>query len=145
MKLLYRAIIVDFDRTLLHTDKTISEYTKTIFAKLHEKGIRMFAATARPERAICTYMEQIAFDAVTTLNGARTIVNEQVYENTIGKDSALSILKQLIAIPDMIISIEAVGGLYANTEIPEWNPMVPESLTEICETEGVYKFSNFAA
>lgn len=57
----YRAIIVDFDRTLLHTDKTISEYTVTVLLNLQKSGIQLFAATARPERAITEYCEMIPF------------------------------------------------------------------------------------
>ena len=40
-----KAIIVDLDRTLLHTDKTISDYTLQVFKKCHEKGILIMAAT----------------------------------------------------------------------------------------------------
>lgn len=47
-----KAIITDLDRTLLRTDKTISEYTHTILKKCHERGVLLMAATARPERII---------------------------------------------------------------------------------------------
>ena len=79
----YRAVITDFDRTLLHTDKTISAYTFKVLQSLQKSGIRLFAATARPERAITEYCEIIRFDAVTTLNGARTITKANVIENPI--------------------------------------------------------------
>ena len=87
----YQAIIVDFDRTLLRTDKTVSEQTVNVLRAWHEAGVRLFAATARPERAITTYCELIPFDAVTTLNGARTIVGETVFENPISRASAESV------------------------------------------------------
>ena len=48
----FRAIIVDFDRTLLHTDKSISAYTIRVLREWREAGARLFAATARPERAL---------------------------------------------------------------------------------------------
>ena len=59
----YKAIIVDFDRTLLRTDKTISELTLDVLNDQKNSGMKLFAATARPERAITSYCEQIQFDA----------------------------------------------------------------------------------
>ena len=41
------------------------------------------AATARPERAVLTYQNQIGFEAVTTLNGARIILPDRIIENGI--------------------------------------------------------------
>ena len=135
----YRAIIVDFDRTLLHTDKTISEYTVKVLLDLQKSGIRLFAATARPERAITDYCEMIPFDAVTTLNGARTIAKEDVFENPMNPHSAEEILLQLDHIPGMVISLETGSGLYANTDIPIWKPTVTGNIRELSGTEKIYK------
>ena len=44
-----KAIITDLDRTLLRTDKTVSEYTRTILKKCRDRGIVLMAATARSE------------------------------------------------------------------------------------------------
>ena len=75
-----KAIITDLDRTLLRTDKSVSEYTCAVLKKCRDRGILLMAATARPERAILTYQQQIGFDAVTTLNGARIILPGGVVE-----------------------------------------------------------------
>lgn len=83
-----RAIITDLDRTLLRTDKSLSEYTCTVFRDCRERGIYLMAATARPERAITEYQEQIGFDMVTTLNGARIVLPGKVVENGIAPRSA---------------------------------------------------------
>jgi len=42
-----KAIITDLDRTLLRTDKSMPEYTLNILKKCKDKGILLFAATAR--------------------------------------------------------------------------------------------------
>lgn len=89
-----KAIITDLDQTLLRTDKTVSEYTRTILKKCHDKGLILMAATARPERAILTYQSQIGFDAVTTLNGARVVLEHGIIENGIMPSSAEKILKR---------------------------------------------------
>ena len=102
----YQAIIVDLDRTLLRTDKTISEYTLQILRTCQQIGIRLFAATARPERAITMYQKILDFDAVTTLNGARTITKDAVYENFISRPSAESVLNQLRQTENMIITLQ---------------------------------------
>lgn len=47
-----KAIITDLDRTLLHTDKSVSEYTVDILKKCHEKGILIMVATASPLRDV---------------------------------------------------------------------------------------------
>ena len=39
-----KAIIVDLDRTLLRTDKSISTYTLEILKKCHERGSRKLGA-----------------------------------------------------------------------------------------------------
>ncbi len=135
----YRAVIVDFDRTLLHTDKTISGRTASVMRKWQESGARLFAATARPERAIEEYCRIIAFDAVTTLNGARTITPDTVFENPIDGGEAEAILDQLDGIPGTVISVEATGGIYANTDIPLWTPAVVEDIRAVPRKEKVYK------
>ena len=107
----YRAVIVDFDRTLLHTDKTISDHTVKVMRTWQEAGARLFAATARPQRAITEYCRLIFFDAVTTLNGARTVTPDAVLENPISAPEAEAILEQLDRIPGAVISVEAGNGI----------------------------------
>ena len=133
------AAIVDFDRTLLRTDKTISDYTVRILRTWQENGGRLFAATARPERAIGEYCRQVAFDAVCTLNGARTITKDSVIENPIAEASALSVLEQFSGIPDIVLSVEAENGIYANMDIPPWAPKVTDRLLDLPRAEKIYK------
>ena len=135
----YRAVIVDFDRTLLRTDKSISAFTAGTLLDLKRSGVRLFAATARPERAITEYCERIPFDAVTTLNGARTITQDGVFDHPIRRDSAESILEQLHRAEGTVISVEAEDGPYANTDIPIWSPTVMADLRKLPGEKKVYK------
>ena len=97
VKLPYSAVIVDLDRTLLRTDKSVSEYTRNMLQVWREAGAYLFAATARPERAITEYREMIGFDAVTTLNGARTITPGGIYEKAIMPEHAAALLEEVQA------------------------------------------------
>ena len=135
----FRAIIVDFDRTLLHTDKSISAYTIRVLRAWQEAGVRLFAATARPERAITDFCRILDFDAVTTLNGARTITPDSVFEDPVSMDSAESVLEQLGRTAGMVISVETENGIYANTDIPVWTPKVTEHIMELPRKERIYK------
>nr|WP_289765912.1 HAD hydrolase family protein [uncultured Acetatifactor sp.] len=119
-----KAIVTDLDRTLLHTDKSLSEYTCATLKKCRDRGILLMAATARPERAILAYQEQIGFQAITTLNGARIILPHCVIENGIIPSSAEAILRKVITIPGLILSLETGNGIFSNTPIPEWDAMV---------------------
>lgn len=65
-----KAIITDLDRTLLHTDKSISGYTLDILKKCRDHGIRIMAASARPLGNILAYKDTVGFEAITATNGA---------------------------------------------------------------------------
>ena len=139
VKLPYSAVIVDLDRTLLRTDKSVSEYTRNMLQVWREAGAYLFAATARPERAITEYREMIGFDAVTTLNGARTITPDGISENAIVPEQAAAILKALEQIEGTVISVEAEKGIYANAEIPLWQPEVMKDLSCLPGQQKIYK------
>ena len=134
-----RVIIVDLDRTLLRTDKTLSAYTLEVLKKCHPKGLAVIAATARPERSILVYHEQVGFDAVITMNGARIILPDAVIEHTIPRLSGESVLSALISVPDTLISIETSNGIYSNTAIPEWDSICYDGFPNLPTHGALYK------
>lgn len=135
----YRAVIVDLDRTLLRTDKSISGYTVGVLREWAAAGARIYAATARPERAIEEYRRLIDFRSVITLNGARTITPSAVYENPILPESAASLLEQLCGTEGAVVSAETDRGIYANADIPLWSPTVTDDIRALPETRRIYK------
>lgn len=139
MSVYYRAVIVDLDRTLLRTDKTVSEYTQRVLRDVREAGAALFVATARPERAITEYLDLLDFTSVTTLNGARTITPGDIIENEISTESALELLRQLAKIEGSVISAETESGLYSNIDIPIWQPVVTDRIGELPKTQRIYK------
>jgi len=75
-----KMIVTDLDGTLLQTDKTISEYTKSVFIRCRENGIKTVFATARGgsgERLVPSHL----VDGKIRMNGAiAKIDNKIVYE-----------------------------------------------------------------
>ena len=97
------------------------------------------AATARPERAVLTYQNQIGFEVVTTLNGARIILPDRIIENGITPSSAEAILKKVVMIPDIMLSLETEQGIFSNIPIPEWNAIVFHEFPALPTESIIYK------
>lgn len=134
-----KAIITDLDRTLLRTDKTVSEYTYSVLKKCHDRGMLLMAATARPERAVLDYRAQIGFEAMTTLNGARIVLPQSIIENGISSSDAETILEKVIKIPDLVLSMETGDGIFSNVPIPEWNAAVFFDFPALPTNSVIYK------
>lgn len=134
-----KAIITDLDRTLLRTDKSVSEYTYAVLKKCRDRGIILMAATARPERTVLSYHNRIGFAAITTLNGARVILPNGIIENGIVPSDAESILKKVIAIPDLVLSMETGDGIFSNVPIPEWETAAFDGFPKLPTESVIFK------
>lgn len=134
-----KAVITDLDRTLLHTDKSVSQYTLDILKKCHDKGILVMAASARPMRAIVQYDELIKFDGITTLNGALIILPDKCNEIGIDKANAQRMLSEFMKFEDVFISIEASTAIYSNRDIPAWHPVIFDKFPQLPDDEYIYK------
>ena len=134
-----KAIIVDLDRTLLRTDKSISTYTLEIIKKCHERGILVMAASARPLRDLRTYVPILGLDAFTATNGAVIALPSHKMEFGIRRESGERILSELLRFPDVFLSVETSGGLYSNRDIPAWQPVIYDGFPRLPEDVILYK------
>ena len=134
-----KAVITDLDRTLLHTDKSISEYTLGVLRKCRERGILLMAASARPMRTIEEYDVLVGFDAVTAMNGAAVYLPGKEFKCGIPKDSGEEILGQFCKDGKVFLSIETDRGIYSNREIPEWSPILYDGFPALPEGCTLYK------
>lgn len=134
-----KAIITDLDRTLLHSDKSVSAYTIKTLQKCHEKGLFVMAASARPLRDIAAYNKLIGFDAITASNGAVVLLPEDKKEFGIPPESGEKILSALLQFPDVFLSIETSKGLYSNRDIPAWQPVVYDAFPRLPDGIILYK------
>lgn len=73
-----KMIITDLDGTLLHSDKSISEYTRNIFLRCREKGIITTVATARDWISAEYYISKLNPDYEITTDGALIHSNNQM-------------------------------------------------------------------
>lgn len=119
-----KMIVTDLDRTLLRTDKTISDYTADILNRCRERGIKVVFATARPKRTVKHFFECIPADAVILHNGAVIYVDDSLFHccgiaSDIKNNILLSISKDY---PSTNLSVEIEDMIYANFDISEvWN------------------------
>ena len=134
-----KAVITDLDRTLLHTDKSVSQYTLDILKKCHDHGILIMAASARPLRDILIYNDLISFDAITATNGAVVSLPQNLLEIGIPCESGEKILSAILQYPDVFLSIETSKGLYSNRDIPVWEPVIWDKFPTLPENIILYK------
>ncbi|MBQ7010090.1 MAG: HAD hydrolase family protein [Clostridia bacterium] len=134
-----KAIITDLDRTLLHTDKSLSERTVSVLKKCREKGMLIMAASARAIRDIRIYNEVLRFDAVTATNGAVVALPQKTLEFGISRNSGEKNLSAILKFPDVFLSIETSNGLYSNRDIPVWEPIVYDQFPALPKDVILYK------
>lgn len=134
-----KAVIVDLDRTLLRSDKSVSEHTVEALRKCRERGILRMVASARPLKAIRAYDDLIGFDAITALNGATIALPGGMMEFGIGRETGEKILSDILRFPDIFLSIETSGGLYSNRDFPLWQPVVYDKFPALPDDVTLYK------
>lgn len=135
----FKAIVVDLDRTLLHTDKTISPYTAEVFKKCKQKGILLMVATARPLRTMLQYCEIIDFDAISATNGARIVCGDYRKECGLCPESADRLLNALKRYPDFRVTLETGEEAYSNMPIEDYYSVISNDLAAVARTEGAVK------
>lgn len=134
-----KIIVVDLDRTLLNTDKTISAYTIKVFNECKKCGIKIIVATARPLRTAKQYCNLIDFDAMVVSNGARIIYQNQQTDYGIYKRSAKRLLNTLKQYPNLRVTIETGDCAYSNLPIDDYETIISDDLVGISNAEGVIK------
>jgi len=93
-----KMIVTDLDNTLLHRDKTISEYTRSIFRRLRERNILTAFATSRSAKASARFRAMLPPDINITSGGAIAVMNGRtLFRAAIDIETATLILRSLKA------------------------------------------------
>ena len=112
----YKMIAVDLDDTVLHKDKTISEYTKAVFEKL-SKNAQIVVATSRAIQRAGEYAKQLHATALVSLNGAVVYDNGTLIKTTpIAEETVRSILSELSKIEPVELSIVKPEVVYTTDQ-----------------------------
>lgn len=117
-------IVTDLDRTLLRTDKTISEYSISVFEHCRKNGIKIVFATARPIRTVTHFALAIKPDAVIYHNGAVIHhLDGSIEKISIPIEEVRKILSDITVLyPNARLSVEISDTLYANFDVSLfWN------------------------
>lgn len=134
-----KTIVVDLDRTLLHTDKTLSAYTVKVLKECKKCGINIMVATARPFRTAKQFCDLIDFDAMVVSNGARIIYGGQQTDYGICQRSAEHVLNVLKYFPNLRITLETGDHAYSNRPIEDYETILSDNLVGIAHKEGALK------
>lgn len=134
-----KTIVVDLDRTLLHTDKSLSEHTVKVLSECKRHGIKIMVATARPLRATKQYCDLIDFDAMVVSNGARILYKNQRTDYGICQKSAAHLLNTLTQYPALRITLETGDCAYSNHPIEDYETILTDDLVRVATAEGTLK------
>ena len=130
-----RIVVCDLDNTLLHSDKTISEYTSNVFKKLRNEDFKVVFATARPKRAIVNYNDAIQVDAYIVHNGACIFIADKLYFHY-GIDSNIT-EKVLTSIAsdnaEANLAVEIDDEIYANFDTTTIWPKIQAIQTDFTD------------
>lgn len=114
-----KMIVTDLDGTLLKDDKQISKHTKTVIEQLKNRNILFVIATARPIRAVKTFLPEVTYDAAVFHNGAVVMDGDLLLEEfgiKKPKKIAQAILKDK---PNCKIAVESKDKMYSNFNAEE--------------------------
>jgi len=134
-----KTIVVDLDRTLLRTDKTLSAHTIKVLKECKHHGIKIMVATARPLRTTIQYCDLIDTDAVVVSNGARILYNDQQTNFGITERSTVRLLNALMRHPGLRITLETGDQAYSNLPIEDYETILSDDLVGVARKEGALK------
>lgn len=109
-----KMIVTDLDGTLLKDDKSISTYTENVIKQLRDRGILFVVATARPIRAVKTFLPWVNFDAAIFHNGAVVMDHETILKELGIKNPSKIVNAILDDNPDYKIAVESNDVMYSN-------------------------------
>lgn len=126
-----RLILCDLDGTLLHSDKTISDYSVQVLTKCKEKGILVGFATSRGRNTVIPYEKQINPDLIICNGGASVVYkNEIIYTRTFSLDETRTILSQSYSAcgENAEITLDTLDNLYWNRLHDKSTSFYPDSI-----------------
>lgn len=117
-----KLIITDLDFTLLHTDKSISKYTKSVFKKCSEYGINTAIATARYQIGAEKFINILKPDFEITTDGTMIHYNGKLIYgcgfNLVTTNHIISEIRSISTTQELTIATD-IGVLWNSHHITE--------------------------
>lgn len=112
----YKIIAVDLDDTILHRDKTISEYTMDVLEQVSKKA-KIVVATSRAIQRAGEYARQLHASALVSLNGAVVYDHgEMVKTTSIEERTVRNLMTELTRISPIELSIVKPEVVYTTDQ-----------------------------
>ena len=125
-----KMVAIDLDGTLLHDDKTVSEYTISILKKCMKKGIKIVYATGRGSSAQ-KFIPIELFDGFVRMGGAVAYAGDKLVYNKCVSTVKIQNFLNIINKAEIRIAVELNHKQYSNFKVDEvWNWL---TYYEICD------------
>jgi len=130
-----KMIVTDLDGTLLKKDKTVSEYTLSVFQQYRDMDVKIVFASARPIRAVKMLNLGWLFDAAIYHNGAVVYVGEKnILRCGISPEVTKEIVLSALKADNLAkLCIEIDDKLYGNFNPSDIWPGVEITLTDFTD------------
>ncbi len=111
-----KMIVTDLDFTVLHSDRSVSEYTGKVFAECRRQGILTAVATARFYLGAKSFLDVLKPDYAITNDGTMVYEGEKfLFGFPLGKDRANFLIRRILeGDPRARLSVSTDQGVYRN-------------------------------
>ena len=117
-------IVTDLDRTLLRSDKTISDYTASILLACQRRGIKVVFATARSEKSCKRFTDKINPNAIISNGGALVRIGDKIiYHSAMSMETVNKLLLSCLNHQSVgYITVDTDMGYFVNKPVDEKDP-----------------------
>lgn len=146
-----KAVLCDFDGTLVNGNIEYSSGIKTLIKKIQDKNIRFSLATGRAYYSAVKKIEkELGIEGIHILHGGAmifdSIANKTLFLQAISSQSTIKIIQYLLS-QKLTFSLEAKNSVYMS-QIIKGNTFYPEiptkEISELNNTEKILKILIFA-
>ena len=136
-----KLIITDLDGTLLHNDKTVSEYSVSVFKKCREQGILTAVATARGHTNAEQYISSLNPDILISSGGALIKKGKDIiYGCFFSRKETAEIIGKALALTNggCEITVDTADKHYWNYKqdphilSPDWGEVIYTDYSDFC-------------
>ena len=127
----YKMIATDLDRTLLRSDKTVSEYTLDVLGRCQEAGVKVAIASARNYTAVVSTAKMIHSDGIVSGNGAVMRVGDWEHVVPMDRKEGEKLIRDLrAALPNTKIIAIISETVYSTFEYHNYRWIVDPIVTD---------------